>query len=188
MHRKTSAQSLLSTCVLTLYYHHDNSGRNVPCDLFFLPLFALVSGFLLNILNGMEQPNQPSCLYNPGLWNRGGQTGTLKGKEGKQEVLPSFSILSPLINHSLDFYSISPVHPHSSLKLFQRTSNELRSSHRKLPEHKRPHQIQTHSNGRSTEDYEYRSKENPKAKTVSHDTLLCEMVSRAPLGRQSRSE
>lgn len=48
----------------------------------------------------------------------GGQTGTLKGKEGKQEVLPSFSILSPLINHSLDFYSISPVHPHSSLKLF----------------------------------------------------------------------
>lgn len=57
MHRKTSAQSLLSTCVLTLYYHHDNSGRNVPCNLFFLPLFALVSGFLLNILNGMEQPN-----------------------------------------------------------------------------------------------------------------------------------
>lgn len=35
MHKKTSAQSLLSTCVLTLYYHHDNSGRNVPCDLFF---------------------------------------------------------------------------------------------------------------------------------------------------------
>lgn len=43
-------------------------------------------------------------------------------------------------------------------------------------------------NGRGTEDYEYRSKENPKAKSVSHYTPLCEIVSRAPLGRQSRSE